>query len=99
MELTTKLLEDMKAKQKVLNDRFTNLPVTREVEIPLTVFMERKVTGISHTEVVELNDGIIELRRFIDRKLYKMTFTKGISITGLIKVLGTDDELYMKGCI
>lgn len=99
MEPTDKVLQAMLAKQNLLNEDFKNQPITREVDTPLTVFPELKVTGISRTEVVEVGDGeVIELRRFIDRKLYKMVFTKGLTMKGLIKWFNVGDELFMKCC-
>lgn len=96
MELLNMQLEKMLATQAKLNDEFVNQEVTRVIDEPLPVFTERKVTGVSRTEIVELGNGAVELKRFIDRKLYKMVFTKGLTISGVIKWFEVQDELFIK---
>lgn len=96
MEIANSAIDKMIEEQNVLNERFKNQTATREEEIVETIFIERKVTGISRTEVEELEGGKVILKRFIERKLYKVAFNKGLTIGELVRWFDTEDELFIK---
>lgn len=93
MTIADKAIHRMLEEQNKLNVEFANMPEVRVDQEMSDYYPEDEFETISRTEIHQ--DGTkVELRRFIDRKLYKVVFTNGIEISEIIKWFDLEDTKF-----
>lgn len=90
-----KLLKSMQQEQKRINDAFVNMPVERIDDVVALIIPPEECT-IGKTRFFVYDDGKVELKRFIDRKLWCVSFTNGLGLDKVNSWLELPDEKFMK---
>ena len=71
-------LKKMLHQQEMDNELFKNMPIER-IDDVITLILPPEDIIISKTVIVA-NNGMVILRRFIDRKLWSISFANGLGI-------------------
>lgn len=91
MELT---LKKMLHQQEMDNELFKNMPIER-IDDVITLILPPEDIIISKTVIVA-NNGMVILRRFIDRKLWSISFANGLGIDKVQSWLDLSDEVFLR---
>ena len=91
---TDKMLEKMLEQQSKDNDKFINMPVER-IDDVVTLIIPPEDVIVSKTVIV-VNDGVVVLRRFINRKLWSVEFTNGLNIDKVQGWFDLSDDKFLR---
>lgn len=89
-------LETMLEQQKLENDKFANMPVERIDDDVITLIIPPEEVISSKTVIVVNDNGVVVLRRFIDRKLWSVEFTNGLSIDKVQGWFDLSDDKFLR---
>lgn len=87
-------LKKMLQQQERDNELFKNMPIER-IDDVITLIIPPEDVIVSKTVIV-VNDGVVVLRRFIDRKLWSISFASGLSIDKVQGWLDLSDEKFLR---
>lgn len=87
-------LKKMLHQQEMDNELFKNMPIER-IDDVITLILPPEDIIISKTVIVA-NNGMVILRRFIDRKLWSISFANGLGIDKVQSWLDVSDEVFLK---
>lgn len=87
-------LKKMLHQQERDNELFKNMPIER-IDAVITLILPPEDIIISKTVIVA-NNGMVILRRFIDRKLWSISFANGLGIDKVQSWLDVSDEVFLK---
>ena len=87
-------LKKMLHQQEMDNELFKNMPIER-IDDVITLILPPEDIIISKTVIVA-NNGMVILRRFIDRKLWSISFANGLGIDKVQSWLDLSDEVFLK---
>ena len=87
-------LKKMLHQQEMDNELFKNMPIER-IDDVITLILPPEDIIISKTVIVA-NNGMVILRRFIDRKLWSISFANGLGIDKVQSWLDVSDEVFLR---
>lgn len=87
-------LKKMLHQQEMDNELFKNMPIER-IDDVITLILPPEDIIISKTVIVA-NNGMVILRRFIDRKLWSISFANGLGIDKVQSWLDLSDEVFLR---
>lgn len=87
-------LNKMLKQQERDNELFKNMPIER-IDDVITLILPPEDIIISKTVIVA-NNGVVVLRRFIDRKLWSISFANGLGIDKVQGWLDLSDKVFLK---
>lgn len=87
-------LKKMLHQQERDNELFKNMPIER-IDDVITLILPPEDIIISKTVIVA-NNGMVILRRFIDRKLWSISFANGLGIDKVQSWLDVSDEVFLR---
>lgn len=90
-----KNLEQMLEQQKLDNDKFINMPIER-IDDVITLIIPPEDVIVSKTVINVNDDGVVVLRRFIDRKLWSVEFTNGLNIDKVQGWFDLSDDKFLR---
>lgn len=92
---TDRMLEKMLEQQDRDNELFKNMPVER-IDDVITLIVPPEDVIVSKTVIVVNDDGVVVLRRFIDRKLWSVEFTNGLNIDKVQGWFDLSDDKFLR---
>lgn len=88
-------LKKMLQQQERDNELFKNMPIER-IDDVMTLIIPPEDVIISKTVIVVNDGGVVVLRRFIDRKLWSISFASGLGIDKVQGWFDLSDEKFLK---
>ena len=88
-------LKKMLHQQERDNELFKNMPIER-IDDVITLILPPEEIISSKTVIAVNDDGVVVLRRFIDRKLWSVSFLGGLSIDKVQGWFDLSDEKFLR---
>ena len=88
-------IQKMLQQQERDNELFKNMPIER-IDDVITLIIPPEDVIVSKTVIVVNDDGVVVLRRFIDRKLWSISFANGLGIDKVQSWLDVSDKVFLK---
>ena len=77
------------------NELFKNMPIER-IDDVITLILPPEEIIAGKTVIVVNDDGVVVLRRFIDRKLWSVSFAGGLSIDKVQGWFDVSDDKFLR---
>ena len=88
-------IQKMLQQQERDNELFKNMPIER-IDDVITLIIPPEDVIVSKTVIVVNDDGVVVLRRFIDRKLWSLTFAGGLNIDKVQSWFDLSDDKFLR---
>lgn len=88
-------IEKMLKQQERDNELFKNMPIER-IDDVITLIIPPEDVIVSKTVIAVNDDGVVVLRRFIDRKLWSVSFLGGLAIDKVQGWFDLSDEKFLR---
>ncbi len=89
-------VDKMLHEQKIINDKFINMPIERLDDVVTLIVPPEECTVSKTRFFVDDVTGVLVIKRFIDRKLWSISFTNGLSFDKVNSWLELSDDKFMR---